>query len=180
MFYIYLIGQNCFMNKEVGLYLKALNNVSIVSMLEKAKENEDKRSIVFLCVGNAKVWFDCFGPYVGSLLQKLGINYYVYGNVRSNILTNNIEEYVNMIYRFHVNPYIIVFDSSICEVEDFELSIKEGQTTCGAFSDNPFSVGDMKISCLVPVKDIKSPDRYVKMLSAVKRIGFFIKYVFGT
>ena len=85
-----------------------------------------------------------------------------------------------MIYRFHVNPYIIVFDSSICEVEDFELSIKEGQTTCGAFSDNPFSVGDMKISCLVPVKDIKSPAGYVKMLSAVKRIGFFIKYVFGT
>ena len=76
-------------------------------MLEKAKENEDKRSIVFLCVGNAKVWFDCFGPYVGSLLQKLEIDYYVYGNVRSNILTNNIEEYVNMIYRFqHICKFL--------------------------------------------------------------------------
>lgn len=168
------------MNKEVGLYLKALNNISIISMLEAAKENEDKKSIVFLCVGNSKVWFDCFGPYVGSLLQKLGIEYYVYGNVRSNILTNNIEEYVNMIYRFHVNPYIIVFDSAISDVEDFDIVVKEGQTTCGAFSDKAFSVGDLKVSCLVPAKEIKSSAGYVKMLAAVKRIGFFINYVFGS
>ena len=173
-----MIGQYCFMNREISLYLKALNNVSIVSMLEKAKENKDKRSIVFLCVGNSKVWFDCFGPYVGSLLQKLGVEYYVYGNVRANILTDNIEEYVNMIHRFHVKPYIIVFDSAVSDVEEFDISVKEEQTTCGAFSENPFSVGDMKVSCLVPVKEIKSSVGYAKMLSVVRKIGFFINYVF--
>lgn len=179
MIYNFRFVKNYFMNSEADLYLKVLNNVSIVSVLEKVKEKNYDRSIVFLCVGNSKVWFDCFGPFVGSLLQRLGLQYYVYGNIKSNILTNNIKEYVNMIYRFHVKPYIIVLDSSISNAKDFDIVVKEEKTTCGAFSEKPFTVGDLKVSCLIPIAKIKNSSGYVEVLSMIKRIGFFLNYVFG-
>ena len=167
------------MDTNIVKVLKVQNNISIINMLEKAKQNKQKSNIVFLCVGNSKIWYDCFGPFVGSLIQKLGLEYFVYGNIRSNILLSNIQEYINMIYRFHTNPYIIVLDSSISDVLDFDIIVKEGATVCGAFSQSPLEVGDMKISCLVPAKEIKSSAGYTKMLSEIKRIGFFLNHVFG-
>lgn len=158
--------------------LKVQNNISIINLLEKAKHVHG-RNVVFLCVGNSKIWYDCFGPFVGSLAQSLDFEYFIYGNARSNILLSNIDEYIEMIYRFHVNPYIIVFDSSISDVLDFDIIVKEGKTVCGAFSKSPVEIGDLKVSCLVPKSEIGNASGYFKMLSQIKRLGFFLEYVFG-
>lgn len=157
-------------------YVKIQNNISIIEKLENAKK--ENRSIVFLCVGNSKVWFDSFGPFVGSFLQMCGIEYFVYGNIRSNVLIDNIDEFIEMIYRFHVNPFIIVVDSSVYDGDEFDLLVKQEKTICGAFSKNPIEVGDLKIACLIPSCEISNSDGYSKMLKQMRRICLFLKYVF--
>ncbi len=164
------------MENNFSQYIKIQNNISIIEKLEKAKN--ENCSIVFLCVGNSKVWFDSFGPFVGSFLQISGIENFVYGNLRSNVLIDNIDEFLNMIYKFHVNPFIIVVDSSIYDGKDFDLLVKEEKTVCGAFSKNPVMVGDLKIACLVPSCEISSGEGYSKILKQIRRICFFLKYVF--
>lgn len=164
------------MENNFGQYVKIQNNISIVGKLEKAKK--ENCSIVFLCVGNSKVWFDSFGPFVGSFLQMSGVECFVYGNLSSNVLIGNIDEFLDMIYKFHVNPFIIVVDSSIYDGNDFDLLVKEEKTVCGVFSKNPIEIGDLKIACLVPSCEISTSDGYSKMVKQMRRICFFLKYVF--
>lgn len=165
--------ENC-----VKQVIKVQNNISFINKLEKAKMMSNSRSVVFLCVGNSKIWFDAFGPYVGSLLQKMGVKNYVYGNNRYNILGNNIKNFVDLIYRFHINPYIIVVDSSVSNVSEFDIFVSEEKTVCGAYSESPYEVGDMKISCLVPSKAILNASKKDQMILQIKRICYFLKYVF--
>lgn len=156
--------------------LKVEKNISIIEKLEKAKNQ--KKNVVFLCVGNSKIWFDSFGPIVGSFLQCRGVENYVYGNVNSNVLSNNICEFIDMIYKFHVNPFIIVVDSSISNVSSFDLFVNEEPTLCGAFSENPCEVGDLKIACLVPSDNIFSEKNQKGFTSQIKKICLFLDYVF--
>lgn len=160
--------------------IKVQNNIEIVSKLEKLKEIDNSRPIVFLCVGNSKIWYDCFGPFVGSVMQKLGFKYFVYGNNRANVLLNNIVEYISMIYSFHMNPFIVVLDSSISNCDEFDIRVEFESTVCGAFSDQSVEIGDCKISCLVPAKEIKRSVGYYKMIKEIKRICFFLNYVFNS
>lgn len=164
------------MNDLICQILEVEKNVSIIKKLEKAKNQ--KRNVIFLCVGNSSVWFDSFGPIVGSFLQTRGVDNFVYGNVRSNILMKNIYEYVDIIHKFHVNPYIIVVDSSVSNVSEFALLVKEEPTICGAFSENPCKIGDLKIACLVPSKNIFSEENRNHFASQIKKICLFLNYVF--
>lgn len=166
------------MINSVDQVLKIQNNISFINKLENVNGLKENRSVVFLCVGNSKIWYDAFGPYVGTLLQKMGIGNYVYGNIRSNILLSNIDEFIDMIYKFHSNPYIIVVDSAISDCSNFDLCVKEEKTVCGAFSENPVEIGDLKISCLIPAKAVLVPKCKNKLIAQIKRICFFIKYVF--
>jgi len=164
---------------NVNQILKVQNNIEMVSKFERLKEIDKTRPVVFLCVGNSKIWYDCFGPYMGSLMQTLGFEYFVYGNNRANILLDNIEEYISMIYSFHINPFIVVLDSAISNQEEFDIRVEFESTVCGALSETPVEVGDFKISCLVPAKQIKSSAGYVKMLKEIKRVCFFLNFVFN-
>jgi len=51
----------------------AQNNYNLYKSLEKMIKKAGKREIIFLCVGNPKIWFDSFGPIVGSVLKHLKI-----------------------------------------------------------------------------------------------------------
>lgn len=175
-FFICESGKNLFMKDLICQILEVEKNISIIEKLEKVKNQ--KRNVVFLCVGNSSVWFDSFGPIVGSFLQTRGVDNFVYGNVRSNILMKNICEYVDMIHKFHVNPYIIVVDSSVSDVSSFELLVKEESTICGAFSENPCQIGDLKIACLVPSKDVFSDKNKNRFASQIKKICLFLNFVF--
>jgi len=159
--------------------LKVMSNIDIMGKLEKAKEIDKERPVVFLCVGSFKLSYDCFGPLMGSLLQALDIKYYIYGNIRCNINAQNLENYIKIIHNFHINPYIIVIDSAISSGEEFELKASEGALTVAAMSQNRVSVGDLSLILSVPASKMHGTAVYKNVLSGAKRLGRFIEFVFG-
>lgn len=162
---------------KAELYLKVNESYKRLEMLEKLKKIAKNREVVFLCVGNPKIWFDSFGPLMGSLLKFLDVEKFIYGNIKAPILSFNIEEYISMIYRFHVKPYIVVIDNAISNVSKSCIKIKEGSTKCASLS-NPVSVGDMSILCCLNKNEIKDSLNYKNILFQIKDVGRMIKFVF--
>ena len=159
-------------------YFKVLENYNILSKIEKLKEISKKQEVVFLCVGNPKIWFDSFGPMMGSLLKYLNLEKFIYGNLKSPIKAENLEQYVNMIYRFHINPFVVVIDSAISKASNIQLKIKEGAIKCACLSDNPLEVGDMSIMLCISKEKMLNSNNYKVLLNDVKKLSWFINYVF--
>ena len=154
---------------------KILHNINLVSQIEKLKKISNTREVVFLCVGNSKIWYDSFGPMMGTLLQYLGVENYVYGNIKSNIDVSNIQYYIDVIYKFHYNPYIVVFDNALSSNDEFVIKINKKSTTCAALSKNAVEVGDVSIMCLSPCSLLKNNCCYYHMLGEIKRLGLYFK-----
>lgn len=153
-------------------------NANMISKIEKLKDINKNREVVFLCVGNAKIWYDSFGPMVGTILQYMGINNYVYGNLKSNICQDNLKTYIDIIYRYHYDPYIVVVDNCLSASNKFEVIIKEGPTDCAGLSKEPISIGDCGILCLTPKCCFKSSLEYKNMLKCVKKLSLYFKEFF--
>ena len=160
------------------LLLKIWNNIESFEKLHQLKKISQNRELVFLCVGNSKVWYDSFGPMFGSLLQFIGLEYYVYGNIKSNVNKDNIADYVDKIKRFHINPYIVVVDNALSYQEEFAINIINHPIKPAFLSNDTMLVGDSAILCLTPYKDIKSSKNYFKMFKEIEKISNLIKLVF--
>lgn len=162
---------------DIDVYLKVDECFRRFEMIERLKTVSKDREVIFLCVGNSKIWFDSFGPLIGSLLQMIDIEKYVYGNIKSSIVSSNLEEYIDMIYKFHVKPYIVVIDNAISNVSKPCLKIKEGSVKCACLS-RAIEVGDMSIIYSLNPNHIKDSSNYKDMLSSVKNLARMIKFVF--
>lgn len=163
----------------INQLMKIQNNIELINSIEKAKVEAGDRPIVFLCVGNSKIWYDSYGPMVGTLLRYLGFNYYIYGNLRSNVNLDNLSEFIEMIYKFHVNPFVIVFDSAISTGEEYDITAECKAMNCGALRGKGTMVGDFSVKFLIPAKDINCNNGYKDLLKAVKKTGMFMLHVFS-
>ena len=112
---------------------------------------------------------------IGTLFQYLNITNHVYGNIKSNVNAENLQEFINIIYRYHYNPYIVVFDNAISAENEFMIKIQEKPTNCACLSGNPVLVGDMSILCLTPAKQVKNVCEYFNMLKQIKKLGMYFK-----
>lgn len=158
----------------------AQNNYNLYKSLEKMIKKAGKREIIFLCVGNPKIWFDSFGPIVGSVLKHLKIEKFIYGNTLSYINAKNIEHYVKMIYGFHTNPFIIVFDNAISNDLEPTLKIREGEIKCASFSKNPVYVGDYNITYCLNKNHLKNNNIYFSMIKDLKNLIRMIYFVLNS
>ncbi len=170
-----IIGLVIFMLKE---WLIAEENFNMFRLFEKAKKISKEREVVFLCVGNSKIWFDSFGPLMGSLLKCFDLNKFIYGNIRANIKPCNLKEYVDLIYKFHASPYIIVFDSALSNTNS-GICVREGSIVCASLSSEKVEVGDLSVTYNITREVAASPKNYHDMLHAVKQVARFILFVFG-
>lgn len=161
---------------DLNKWLIANENLKLFKLLEEASKIED-REVIFLCVGNSKIWYDSFGPVMGSLLMNFELEKYIYGNTRMDIKASNLQEYIDMINKFHINPFIIVFDSALSK-ENRGLVLRRGATTCGALSDSKVSVGDLSITYNLTSDMIKDVSNYKGMLEEIKRVARFILFTF--
>lgn len=159
--------------KRVKNIVKAIKELNIF-------ENfciKNKEKIVFMCVGNSKVWYDSFGPIVGSLLTNTyKIKSYVYGNCEKNITRTNLLSYINFIKTKHFNKKIIVIDSAINDSPDIKIVVfRKGGVVC-AYYENNVGIGDMGILC--PVKTIESETNNIKkIVSLAMTISFIISKI---
>ncbi len=154
------------------------NNYNYYRNFEKLYRISQEREVVFLCLGNPKIWYDCFGPMFGNLLRYLNLDKFIYGNVDAPITAKNIEHYVELIYKFHINPYIVVVDATLSKNAEMFVKIAEGSLQCAVLSDKSVNVGDMYISFCINIKETKDPNNYFKMLSCIKQVARMLMFCF--
>ncbi len=166
-------------NIETKKWLSVQENVGILRTLDEAFKEAGNREIVFLCVGNSKIWYDSFGPMFGSVMMMLDVKKYIYGNTRYNIVASNLKEYIDLIYKFHISPYIVVVDSAL-SFEHEGLVVKKGKTTCAALSKNPIAVGDLSIIFSLYKSSLDNYEKREDMTSALKKIARFVLFALET
>lgn len=161
---------------EINDYILAQNNFNLYKKIEEMLKKGRNKEIIFLCVGNPKIWFDSFGPIIGSILKHLNIEKFIYGNTLSYINAENIESYIKMIYGFHTNPFIIVFDNALSNVSEPTLKIKEGEVKCASLSKNAVYVGDYNITYCLNKNHLKDNKNYFKMIKEIKNMVRILYY----
>ncbi len=83
--------------------------------------NNQKRNIVFLCLGTSIITGDSFGPIVGTKLKKtLGKsgNIKIIGDLKEEMTYNKIHENIEYIKEKYSNSLIIVLDAALSDKRD--------------------------------------------------------------
>lgn len=76
--------------------------------------NKDNKPIKFVCIGSSRIIIDCFGPFVGTFLQELGMpKYMVEGTLSNDINAKNITKNIN-----NYQDYFVVAIGSCCPKEN--------------------------------------------------------------
>jgi len=153
-------------------------NYIIYEKLEQIKKHSTNNELIFLCVGNSKIWYDSFGPMVGSVLKALNFKHYIYGNNKFNINSDNLNDYVNLIYTFHNNPCIIVIDSCISNTNQPHIKIEKGSIICASLSKNSMDIGNFNIKFCINKEILLKNEIYNVMIKEIKKICRFINFVF--
>ena len=140
------------------------------------KENID--DIVFLCVGNSEVWYDSFGPIVGSLLtNKFNIPYYVYGNMKKDIRQSNLNLYIDWIKSKHMKSKILLFDSALTKNSYTDkLIFKHGSTKCAFYDKNSKEVGDFSVLC--PISEDETKCSFKSIVERSLLVAEFIDQIY--
>lgn len=115
---------------------------------------DDKRPIIFLCIGTDRSTGDSLGPLVGYKLKLLpNHNFFVYGTLESPIHARNIAETIDKINKYFLNPFIIAIDACLGSVQNIGKIIIEDKPLCPGSSLNKElpQVGDISISGIVNI-----------------------------
>ena len=160
--------------------IKTLINVSMFKKLEKINKISKKEDVVFLCVGNFKVWYDSFGPLVSYFLKKNNFGWFVYGDINNCITLNNIDKYIKCIKKFHVKPFIIVVDSSVSKDGVEGIKIVDGGLKIGCLSGGAVFVGDMGITYCLDIKKLPMYDNYKLMIQKTKKFVRLVNCVLSS
>lgn len=102
-------------DKTGGCYVfaKKLNQL-IENELNNNTDSDEKREIVYLCIGSDRSTGDSLGPLVGHRLTHMyNFNENVYGTLKNPVHAVNLSDYMEDIYRTHRNPFIIAIDASL-------------------------------------------------------------------
>lgn len=116
--------------------------------LKTLLDDYKNREIVFFCVGNYKIWFDCFAPLIAELLRCTPCKCFIYGGVSYSITPQNLTEYMDFVTKKHPYACVVVVDNCITlnPNESGSLVIDARSTVPAAFSNN---IGFGNISVLL-------------------------------
>ena len=138
-----------------------MNNIDLINdRIYKFQKFENylkrnREDIVFVCVGNSDVWYDSFGPIVGTILKNVfKLNVYIYGDINNNIKLKNLNNYIGFLNKKYFYKKIIVIDAALTDKDNNNLIFKEGKIKCAYFNNNSIPFGDYSILC--PIKQEES------------------------
>ena len=144
---------------------KIENQIKNLKMFEEFLKS-NKNNIVFVCVGNSDVWYDSFGPIVGSLLININnFPYFVYGNMHTNIKLTNLNNYINWIKKKHFNKKIVVIDAALSKINRECIVFREGAIKCAYFNKESKPFGDFSILCPINENIKKIDNGFVNIIN---------------
>lgn len=108
------------------------------NQLSKLLTFYNNKEVVFFCVGNYKVWFDCFASSLAIKLKTIAIRSFIYGGKDFPITPDNLCEYMDFVNKKHPKACIIVIDNLLTFSEDEcgQLVINNRSTNLAYFSKN--------------------------------------------
>ena len=110
-------------------------------------QNNASREVVIFCVGNPKIWYDCFAPFLAEILRLQGnIKSYIYGGINFAITSDNLQLYMDFIKAKHPSACIIVVDNclTINKAESGTIAITKRATNVAGLSGD-YLFGDISI-----------------------------------
>lgn len=113
---------------------------------------EQRRDIVFLCIGTDRSTGDSLGPLVGYKLKFLSQpKIHIYGTLEYPVHAKNVTSIVDKINNAYNNPYIIVIDACLGNIHTIgKVYIDDKPTYPGlALNKNLPPVGDLSITGVV-------------------------------
>ena len=123
-----------------------------LQMAEEEKRRQNKKDILFLCIGTDRSTGDSLGPLIGYKLMESGIkNAVIMGTLDSPVHAVNLERCMEQIRKKHSDSVIVAVDASVGNLEQV------GYVTLGKGSLKPGlgvkkelgAVGDLFITGIV-------------------------------
>lgn len=136
-----------------------LSSIKLARELSALLEN-NKKTLVLLCIGTDRATGDALGPLVGSYLNKLnpkGIE--IYGTLENPVHALNLKSTLEQINSTHEKPFILAVDAALGNKEYIGYiklspgSIKPGESVSKVLP----AVGDVHITAIVNVKGFMEP-----------------------
>ncbi len=136
-----------------------LSSIKLARELSALLEN-NKKTLVLLCIGTDRATGDALGPLVGSYLNKLnpkGIE--IYGTLENPVHALNLKSTLEQINSTHKKPFILAVDAALGNKEYIGYiklspgSIKPGESVSKVLP----AVGDVHITAIVNVKGFMEP-----------------------
>lgn len=136
-----------------------LSSIKLARELTALLEN-NKKTLVLLCIGTDRATGDALGPLVGSYLNKLnpkGIE--IYGTLENPVHALNLKSTLEQINSTHEKPFILAVDAALGNKEYIGYiklspgSIKPGESVSKVLP----AVGDVHITAIVNVKGFMEP-----------------------
>lgn len=90
-------------------YLTCLYNLKLLNQIENIKKTS-KNNLVFLCMGNKNVNFDCFASLVADMLRQKNICAFIYGGEKYPLYGDILVNLKDFIEKNHKNDTIIFVD----------------------------------------------------------------------
>lgn len=139
--------------------------------MEEVEEQSRYYHPVFLCIGTDRITGDCFGPLVGSNLERLlaqeevMVNTTVMGTIENPISSHNIQQAIDAIYKRISAPYIIAIDAALsCRHPVGKVLVERGGMCLGkGLGKQPIQIGDLSIKGIV-ARDLKRPEENFRLL----------------
>lgn len=116
-------------------------------------QSQKEKTLIFLCIGNAQIIGDSFGPLVGTNLQYLlkeNDKSIVIGDIQNNITISNLKDKLEIIEN-EPKKCIIVIDSAISKtIELGNIVVTNQKTKIGqAYYNTNNMIGDISIKGIV-------------------------------
>lgn len=115
---------------------------------------ENKRPIIFLCIGTDRSSGDSLGPLVGYKLKSIKYNnFYIYGSLENPIHSINLDKVRNRIISNFNNPFIVAIDSCLGSPKNVgKIIIEEKPLYPGAALNKQLNpIGDIRIVGVVNI-----------------------------
>lgn len=119
---------------------------------------DERKPIIFLCIGTDRCTGDSLGPIVGYKLKSYTKDisnkfFYIYGSLESPVHANNLSDIINKIQSNFIDPYIIAIDSSLGKTSNIgKVFIDKKPVFPGlALNKDLPPIGDLSITGIVNI-----------------------------
>ena len=129
---------------------------------------------IILCIGTSECIGDSLGPLVGqNLYKKINkSNVYIFGNLEKNVTYQNVDTVLNIINNQIKNPYLILVDSALANIENIgKIIVSKNKMVIGsALSKTKYILGDFSIKGVVGENKNDNFKNYKELSNVSKKL----------